>query len=114
MNLPADGLWYSVAFDLTASDMSLVSGALSLNDVLAGVDELRILSAAGGPTNLGDSIVANLGVDNIRAVPAPGASQLTTHNEQPTIPLSPRPVRLVAPDTALSRRRQGFDSPTGY
>ena len=25
-----------------------------------------------------------------------------------------RPVRLVAQDTALSRRRQGFDSPTGY
>ena len=24
------------------------------------------------------------------------------------------PVRLVAQDTALSRRRQGFDSPTGY
>jgi hypothetical protein len=26
----------------------------------------------------------------------------------------PRPVRLVAQDSALSRRRQGFDSPTGY
>lgn len=25
-----------------------------------------------------------------------------------------RPVRLVAQDSALSRRRQGFDSPTGY
>ena len=76
VNLPADGLWYSVAFNLTASDMSLVNGVLSLSDVLAGVDEMRILSAAGGPTNLGDSIVANLGVDNIRAVPAPGAISL--------------------------------------
>jgi hypothetical protein len=29
------------------------------------------------------------------------------------IALSPRPVRLEAQDTALSRRRQGFESPTG-
>jgi hypothetical protein len=76
VNLPADGQWYSVVFDLTASDMSFVSGSLSLNDVLGGVDEMRILSAAGGPTHMGDSIVANLGVDNIRAVPAPGALSL--------------------------------------
>jgi hypothetical protein len=36
------------------------------------------------------------------------------HRVRSRISAYPRPVRLVAQDSALSRRRQGFDSPTGY
>ncbi|MCH7702211.1 MAG: hypothetical protein IID37_11030 [Planctomycetes bacterium] len=66
--LPADGQWHRVTFDLTSADLSLISGLATLNDVLANVGELRILSATAGPTWQGDAIVATLGVDNITAV----------------------------------------------
>lgn len=65
--LPADGLWHAVTFNLTAADLSLLGGLASLNDVLANVTELRILSAAAGPAWMGDAIAATLGADNITA-----------------------------------------------
>ena len=65
--LPADGSWHSVTFNLTANDLSVISGVASLNDVLANVQTLRILSAAAGPAWQGDAIAATLGVDNITA-----------------------------------------------
>ena len=66
--LPADGIWRSLTFDLTSSTMTNVAGANTLATVLANVLELRILSAAAGPNDMGDVIAGTLGVDNIRAV----------------------------------------------
>ncbi len=83
--LPADGQWHRVTFDLTSSDLSLISGIASLNDVLANVTQLRILSRALGPGWRGDAIVATLGVDNITAevtgdCNADGEVDLNDHN----------------------------------
>jgi len=74
--LPADGQWYAASFGLTASDLSLISGGDSLAAVLADVDTLRILSAAGGPVWRGDRVDGTLGVDNITAVPEPASLSL--------------------------------------
>ncbi len=65
--LPADGVWHRVVFSLTTADLSLISGVAPLTDVLANLQTLRILSAAGGPSWRGDVIAATLGVDNITA-----------------------------------------------
>jgi hypothetical protein len=63
-----------VRFDLLA--VALIAGSDALEDVLASVTTLRLLSAEDGPAWAGDRIVATLGVDNIHAVsavPVPGA-----------------------------------------
>lgn len=66
--LPADGIWRSVTFDLISSTMTKVGGVDTLATVLANALELRILSAASGPTDIGAVIQGTLGVDNITAV----------------------------------------------
>lgn len=55
------------------SDLVLISGTETLTNVLSNVKTLRILSAASGPAWRGDSLEAYLTVDNISAVPLPGA-----------------------------------------
>lgn len=66
-DLPADGLWRPVTFDLTSSALTSIVGADTLAQVLGNVTELRILSAVGGASFAGDPIQGTLGVDNITA-----------------------------------------------
>jgi hypothetical protein len=68
--LPADGIWRTVVFGLEASDLTRFDGTATLEEVLAGVTELRILSRVGGPGWQGDEVAGTLGIDDIRAVPA--------------------------------------------
>lgn len=70
-NLTTDGQWHNASFEL--SDLVLISGTESLNEVLENVDTLRILSASNGPAWKGDDTESILGVDNISAVPLPAA-----------------------------------------
>jgi hypothetical protein len=65
--LPPDGVWRPVAFDLTPSALTIISGPDALSQILDDVAELRIVSAANGPAYEGDIIGATLGVDNIIA-----------------------------------------------
>lgn len=67
-SLPADGQWYALGFDLDDASLTEISGGASLQDVLSNVGTLRILSAEGAPSWIGDGVVANLGVDDIRGV----------------------------------------------
>jgi hypothetical protein len=76
IDLPADGLWHPFQFDLTSSSMTNISGADGLTAVLGSVTELRILSAAAGPSFSGDAVIATLGVDNITAIIDPAAPSL--------------------------------------
>jgi hypothetical protein len=62
-----------VTFGLSSSDLSLIIGSSSMTEALENVEELRILSAAGGPSFRGDRISGSLGIDNITAVPVPAA-----------------------------------------
>lgn len=66
-----DGLWHHLSFGLSSAALSLVSGTDSLPAVLGNVSQLRILSSASAPSNIGDAVSSSLGVDNIRAVPEP-------------------------------------------
>jgi hypothetical protein len=71
--LPAGGAWTHVLFEVTAADLTAVLG--SVGAALADATLLRIFHnpTAGFP---GPSIVASLGVDNVRAVPEPGVAFL--------------------------------------
>lgn len=72
-DLSNDGQWHHAVFGLSAADLTQISGAVSLPNLLSSVAELRILSS-GGPSLFGEVINAVLGVDNITAVspPPPG------------------------------------------
>jgi hypothetical protein len=72
VTLSAGSGWRPVTFDLTTNGMSLVSGSDMLVAVLGSVFEMRVLSAALGPTFIGDTVAATLGVDDVRALRLPG------------------------------------------
>ena len=69
--LPANSGWQNVTFRLAATDLTRTSGAQTLAQALAAVDELRLLSS-GSPNHRGDPVTATLGVDNLRATHTPG------------------------------------------
>lgn len=66
--LPNDNQWRNASFPLDASDLTLIQGTDSLQDVLQNVTQLRLLSAAQ-PNFRGDQISATLFVDDIAAGP---------------------------------------------
>jgi hypothetical protein len=71
--LEAGGGWETVTFDLL--NQELIENATSVTGVLGNVQQMRILSAVD-PSYRGDPIPSTLDVDNIRAIPAPGAAAL--------------------------------------
>ena len=71
--LPADGQWHQAVFGISELEMTRLNSAdLDFNTLISNPGEFRILHSLDPSLN-GDPIVAQLGVDNIRAIPAPGA-----------------------------------------
>lgn len=68
--LPADGQWHTAQFLLDAADMTAVNTSVSLATELTAVADFRLLSAAQ-PAVVGDLISAQIGVDDITALPPP-------------------------------------------
>jgi hypothetical protein len=75
VSVPVGADWANLKFDLTDAAMSLVQGTDSLSDVLAGVTQIRFISAES-LTNRGDSIAATMSFDNITAIPEPSTALL--------------------------------------
>ena len=73
ITLPAGSDWTHVVFPIAASDLSATLG--SVDAALAGATAIRIFHGATASFPPG-AIVAQLGVDNIRAVPEPGAAMM--------------------------------------
>jgi len=72
--LPADSQWHLTTFDVSPAGWSLVSGTSTIQQSLANVTEMRILSAAAKPDYFADTVASTLGIDNITAVaPEPAA-----------------------------------------
>jgi hypothetical protein len=75
VSLAADGLWRrGLSFPVTEESLTLVTGTIPLEEVLADVTMVRILSAAE-PDFKGDPIAATLGFDNIAARAAGGGGE---------------------------------------
>ena len=78
--LPADGQWHLAEFNMTAADMTAVNPTGGTMDpfsfVLSNVAEFRILSSTV-PAVVGDMITAQVGIDDITALPPPQASVWT-------------------------------------
>jgi len=68
-SLPIDGQWHHATFSL--ADLTPVGSPPPLSSLLDNAPELRIIQAAAANTVHGDNIAAQIGVDNITAVPEP-------------------------------------------
>jgi hypothetical protein len=70
--LPPDSAWHHALFSITPGAMIAVGGPEPFNTFFTHPGELRIINEAGTSNLNGDPVVAQLGVDNIHAVPEPG------------------------------------------
>jgi len=68
--LAADGQWHHAIFRLDGASMTAVGAPPTLSQVLSAATELRIIHSAA-PALMGDTVMATLGIDNIRARPVP-------------------------------------------
>jgi hypothetical protein len=68
IDLPADGAWYRVNFDLTPQAMTRVQGSIELSQALASVTEVRLLSNTSGPSFNGEAVASTMAFDDLRAM----------------------------------------------
>jgi hypothetical protein len=77
--VPADGVWRTYTLGLTAADLTFVpfSGTGVLNDTLNSVGRL-LIRHGDSPDGIGGGtpILGDIGMDNITAIPEPGAALL--------------------------------------
>jgi hypothetical protein len=73
-NLPADGLWHHATFRFGAADLTRM-GQTPLTTAFTRINELRIIHSTGVDF-MGDALTTSVGVDNVRAIPEPGAACL--------------------------------------
>ncbi|MDX2111800.1 MAG: hypothetical protein SFY80_16335 [Verrucomicrobiota bacterium] len=73
-SLPVDSTWHHASFDLAQGNLTAIgSPATYTTFFTSGLGEVRIINEAL-PLNLnGDTLVSQLGVDNITAIPEPNA-----------------------------------------
>jgi hypothetical protein len=71
-DLPNDGFWHHAIFVINSTSLTGINNPVALNTFLQSVAEFRILHSAN-PSLDGDSVIANLGADNITPIPEPSA-----------------------------------------
>jgi hypothetical protein len=71
-DLPNDGFWHHAIFVINSTSLTGINIPVALNTFLQSVAEFRILHSAN-PSLDGDSVIANLGADNITPIPEPSA-----------------------------------------
>ena len=76
--VPADGQWHHLSMPIDEPSMSRVMGEMTYADLMQNVTSIMIRHQAGTAASGGTSIVGAAGIDNIAAVPAPGALALLT------------------------------------
>src|SRR5262249_20056240 len=89
-SLPADGQWHLAPFVLNSANMTAVGSPDPLATVLLSVQDFRLLDSSA-PAVIGDSINAQIGVDDITPLPiawtgASGTSWNAVGNWAGTVP----------------------------
>lgn len=73
VSLPVGGAWQTVTFPVGQSSLTQVLGSVPYNDLIINVTGLMFRHDPGTPSSGGVSVNGTVGIDNIRAIPAPGA-----------------------------------------
>ena len=68
IDLPADGAWHRVSFDITPQAMTRTQGSMELSQALASVTEVRLLSNSSGPSFNGEAVASTMAFDDLRAM----------------------------------------------
>ncbi len=89
--LPPDSAWHHTLFSITPGTMIPIGSPEPFNTFFTNPAELRIINEVGATDLNGDPIAAQLGTDNIRAVPEPATWIL---------------LSLVIPIALILRKRQ--------
>ena len=129
VELPPDGAWRRVTFDLTGGSLTKVQGTETLGEMLGHVVSLRLLSAEAGPSNIGDGVAATLGADDLRALRLPGDANFDGRTDSTDYRITRLNVgdrdaswsqgdfnfdgRVNSRDLALLRRHLGTSIPAG-
>lgn len=74
--LPAGSDWTHAIFLINPASLIAVGVPSTFSTFFTDIQELRIVNEAGTANLSGDVVTAQLGIDNIRAVPEPGAPWL--------------------------------------
>ena len=73
--LPASSGWMHFTFSLGPGNLVAIGGPAAPNTFFSsGIAEVRFINEAGATNIRGDPVAAQLGIDNIRAVPEPSAT----------------------------------------
>jgi hypothetical protein len=73
-SLLAGSGWQHAVFFINSGSMTAIGGPAAFNSFFSnGFGEMRIINEAGNTNLVGDAVSAQLGVDNIHAVPEPSA-----------------------------------------
>jgi hypothetical protein len=86
--------WQTVILSIFAADLTS-AGGLNVNLTLSGMTQLRLISAAS-PSFMGDSIAAQLLVDNVEALPEPSKPVLLLAGSVAVLILGRRRARRAA------------------
>lgn len=73
VDVPANGQWVHAVFTLSPQTMTAIGGPQAWATHMANIGELRLFHSSS-PSLTGVNITTALGVDNIRALPTPGAA----------------------------------------
>ena len=76
MLLPVGSGWQHFSIPITAANLIPVDGPAAFNTFFATITEMRIIHEVGTTNLNGDSVVGQLGIDNIHAIPEPTATTL--------------------------------------
>jgi hypothetical protein len=74
-SLPADGQWHHAVFTISEAAMTRVGNALDWETVMQLSTQIRIFHSVN-PSTVGTNFASSVGIDNIVALPAPGAGAL--------------------------------------
>ncbi|MEO5722021.1 MAG: hypothetical protein ABIR71_11185 [Chthoniobacterales bacterium] len=74
MILPVGSGWQHFSIALTPANFTAVGGPVAFNTFFStGIGDARIINSVGTSNLNGDFVIGQVGIDNIRAVPEPGA-----------------------------------------
>ena len=71
LDLPADGMWHSLAFPIDEQSLTDLGGPGTYESTMSAISETRILVSEAAPAWNGDRVAMTIGLDNIEAYPPP-------------------------------------------
>jgi len=70
--VPADGQWHHAVWEISQSALQTAGSPLPYDIAMEGITQVRIFYSVN-PSSVGTNFASSVGIDNVTALPAPGA-----------------------------------------